>query len=193
MTQTKKFQRLLTAFMALLFTSLSFAQSDSSISARESEDWRKNYIKPHMGLLAGFTNPDQGYDAAAEYGVDVGYQPYVPYGLGAELSSATTEQDDGADLMRTKLLIKGSYNFGGTVPVVRDSYLGLGVGPMLESYGSSSEVAVGFLPYAGFDIPLVARGQAHDYLTLGVMARYLATTSGGPDAFSVNGALKYWF
>lgn len=193
MTHAKKFQRLMTAMFILLFSSLTFAQSDTSVTERTSDDWRKNYIKPHMGLLAGFTNPDQDYDAAAEYGVDVGYQPYVPFGLGAELSSATTELDDGADLMRTKLLIKGSYNFGGTVPVIRDSYLGIGVGPMLETYGSSSEVAAGFLPYAGFDVPLVARGQAHDYLSLGVMARYLATTSGGPDAFSVNGALKYWF
>jgi hypothetical protein len=186
-----KIKMLACAFCAMCFASSGFAQSsDTSVSVEKENNWKRNYPKPHMGLLAGVAHPE-GYNSSAEYGVDMGFQPYVPFGAGVELSSATSSLTNAADLTRTKLLVKGAYNFGGGVPVIKDSYVGVGVGPMLESYGGSTEVAVGFMPYVGFDVPL--QKKAHEYMTAGLAARYLATTSGGPDAFSVNGALKYWF
>lgn len=187
--------RALKIFAALIcaigFSISAFAQSsDTSISVQKENEWRKNYPKPHMGLLAGVAHPE-GYNNGTEVGVDAGFQPYVPFGASVELSTATNDIDNASDLTRTKLLAKGSYNFGGGVPVIKDSYVGFGAGPMLETYGSSTEVAVGIMPYLGFDIPL--QRKSHDFMTAGLAARYLTTTSGGPDAFTVNGALKYWF
>lgn len=174
-----------------IFSNVGFAQNnETTVSTTADTEWKKDFPKPHMGLLAGVVDPES-YDAAAEYGVDVGYQPYVPFGLGLEVTSSTNSIDNQADMTRTKFMVKGSYNFGGSTPVIRESYVGLGAGPMLESFGSDTDVAVGFMPYAGFDVPLQKKSQ--DYMSLGLVARYLTTTSGGPDSFALNGALKYWF
>ena len=150
--------------------------------------------KPHVGLLAGITNGEGTLGSGAEYGIDAGYQPYVPFGVGMEISSATVDRDQGIiddQLVRTKLLIKGTYNFGGTIPVVRDSYVGLASGALLESIANSDRVYLGVMPLLGFDIPL--QDKPSEFMSAGLNARYLISSSGEPNSFSVNGVLKYWF
>jgi len=179
-----------------LMCSIGWAQLEgtpSSTFPKPSEtmdEWR-----PHVGLIAGIANHEGStFDSAFEYGVDVGFQPYVPFGLGLELSTATSEVDVGIfdeELVRTKLLAKGTYNFGGGIPVIKHSYVGLAIGPMLESLAGDDELYIGTAPMLGFDIPL--REKSHDYLSLGLNARYLISSSGSPDAFTVNGMMKYWF
>lgn len=153
------------------------------------DDW-----KPHVGLIAGFANPEGRFQAAAEYGLDIGFQPYIPFGLGVELSTSSNERKEGPiteDLTRTKVLARGTYNFGGGIPVISDSYFGLGVGPIFESRAGSDEVHLGLSPIVGFDIPL--RKRARDFMSLGANAKYLISSGGGPDTLTVAGMLKYWF
>jgi len=142
----------------------------------------------HMGLNMGFNSPEGSYDSAMGFGVDVGFQPYIPYGLGAELFTTEMDADDtNNDDQRTALLAKGSYNFGGEIPVIRHSYVGLGAGPVLT--GSTWDV--GLAPLAGFDIP-VTKLSGKD-LSLGANIKYLATLSDTPDSFMTNFAVKYWY
>lgn len=141
----------------------------------------------HMGINAGLSVPDGSYDTTANLGVDVGFQPYIPFGVGAELFTTEIDADRGEDDQRTALLGRGTYNFGGEVPLIRHSFVGLGAGPVVT--GGTWEI--GIAPMAGFDIP-VTKINGRD-LTLGANAKYLVITSATPDAFMANIAVKYWY
>src|SRR3989338_3181900 len=88
-----------------------FAQGDAEGSSTfpapakpsNTDEWRA-----HLGILAGYTNAEGNYDPALGYGVDWGIQPYIPFGVGAELASTENE----GDLTRTTLLGRATYNFG---------------------------------------------------------------------------------
>ena len=148
--------------------------------------------KPSLGIRTGIANVEGSDEQAWEYGVEAGYQPFIPISIAVELSGYVQESD-GADegMTRTKLLGKGLYNFGGTIPVVRHSYLGAGVGPVYDNRNNEQEFNIGLAPVAGFDIPLSRR--TSEYLSLGATVAYLIVTGDNADAFSANGALKYWF
>lgn len=151
-------------------------------------------FKPHVGLLTGLANPEGNYRSSAEYGITVGYQPYIPFGLGLELSSTYSNVSSGPeqyDLQRTKLLVQGTYNFGGSVPIINKSYVGVAVGPMLESVNSDDSWVIGTMPTVGFDYPF-ALNNGKD-ISAGLNARYLVSSSGEPNTFSVNAMAKYWF
>jgi hypothetical protein len=151
-----------------------------------------SFYSPHVGILAGYSAPEGSYQSNVEYGIDVGFQPYVPFGLGIEVTQANYDADGpGNDLTRTKALAKASYNLGGNIPVIRESYIGVGAGPMLERANGSDVVYMGLMPNLGFDIPL--RNTALEKFSLGANARYLITSSNAPDVFSLNGVAKYWF
>ena len=87
---------------------------------------------------------------------------------------------------RVTLLGRGTYNFGGDIPVLRSSYVGVTTGPMFVD--SNVEWSVG--PLVGFDIPL--QQQTSNFLSLGLQAKYLYTTD-TQDSFSAGLALKYWY
>jgi len=146
-------------------------------------------LKPHVGLVAGSATPEGHYDTGTEYGIEVGYQPYIPFGVGLQLTrmDADSSRSGGEDLERTAALFRGTYNFGGTTPFLRSTYLGLEAGLIFKS-GSTSLASA---PVVGFDIPL--QPEAHRFVSLGANARYLIVEGGEPDAFSVNGAVKYWY
>jgi len=144
----------------------------------------KDMYRIHMGLTAGVSNPNGASESSPEYGINVGFQPYVPFGLGAEIT--TTEMDD-SDIQRTNVLARGTYNFGGDVPVLKSSYVGAVAGPMFID-GDTTEWSIG--PVVGFDIPL--QEKASDFLSLGLTAKYLYTTE-VQDSFSAGLALKYWY
>ncbi len=145
----------------------------------------KDEYKIHMGLTAGVNSPNGDAESSPEFGINVGFQPYVPFGVGAEV--VTAELDD-SDIQRTSVLGRGTYNFGGDIPVLRSSFVGVTAGPMFLD-GDDVEWSVG--PLAGFDIPLTY-GQSSDFLSLGLQAKYLYTTD-TQDSFSAGLALKYWY
>lgn len=144
----------------------------------------KDAYKIHMGLTAGVNSPNGDAESSPEFGINVGFQPYIPFGLGAEV--ITAELDD-TNVQRTSVLARGTYNFGGDIPVLRSSYLGVTTGPMFVD-GDNVEWSAG--PLAGFDIPL--QNKTSDFLSLGLQAKYLWTT-GTQDSFSGGLALKYWY
>jgi len=177
--------------------SFSFANTEgaqlSSIIAQQRPIENRSEYKPHIGVLTGIATPEGNYQSSAEYGVTMGYQPYIPFSIGAEFSHSKNNVSSGsdvADLDRTKLLINGAYNFGGTIPVISKSYIGLAVGPMLESTNSTDRIVVGTMPNAGFDIPFKIKDNS---LSLGLNARYLISSSGASNTFSMNAMAKYWF
>ena len=143
----------------------------------------KDQYRLHMGLTAGVSSPRGDVDSSPEFGINVGFQPYIPFGLGAEV--VTAELAD-SNIQRTSVLARGTYNFGGDVPVLRSSYLGVTAGPMFVD--GQTELSVG--PLVGFDIPL--QNQSSNFLSLGLQAKYLWTTD-SQDALSAGAALKYWY
>lgn len=186
----------LIAFSFLMSSVASYAQMSENEKARVQNKLEgtlptpravedKSMYKIHMGLAAGVSNPKGDAKSSPEYGINVGFQPYIPFGLGAEV--ATTELDN-TNIQRTNLLARGTLNFGGDIPVLRSSYLGVLAGPMFQSANGDTEWSVG--PTAGFDIPL--QDKSSDYLSLGLMAKYLYTTD-VQDSFSAGLALKYWY
>ena len=44
---------------------------------------RTNEYRTHFGINAGINNPEGSRGATPELGIDVGYQPYIPFGIGA--------------------------------------------------------------------------------------------------------------
>ena len=143
----------------------------------------KDQYRLHMGLTAGVSSPRGDAESSPEFGINVGFQPYVPFGLGAEIITAELDE---TNVQRTSVLARGTYNFGGDIPVLRSSYLGVTAGPMFVD--GDTEFAVG--PLAGFDIPL--QNQSSNFLSLGLQAKYLWTTE-TQDALSAGLALKYWY
>lgn len=142
-----------------------------------AEEWR-----PHVGLLAGVTNPEGDQGSFGSYGLEIGYQPVIPFGLGLEFNS--TQNDD---FKRMDLLARGTYNLGGTIPVIRYSYVGVGLGPVFLSDGAELVAA----PIIGFDIPL--RELERSSLSLGLNAKYEFISSSVANVFAMSGVLKYWY
>ncbi len=145
--------------------------------------------RPSVGLKMGVANPEGSYDSAAEVGVDVGFQPYVPFGFGATFAtSKNASQTTAQDLERTSILARGTYNFGGSTPIIRHSWVGVAAGPVFRRDGTD----LGLAPVAGFDVPIQDPGGS--YFSLGADAKYLAlVNSDDSDSLTVTGVLKYWF
>lgn len=155
-----------------LFSTLAFAESKTFPNLRAT--YTRAEYQPHAGLLVGIANPKEG-DTSTEFGLDVGYQPYIPFGLGAEI----TRTND-----RTILLAKGSYNFGGQIPVIHSAFVGVAAGK------DGTETVMG--PLAGFDIPL-SKDDPGSQLTLGGSVKYLFSSNADVQSLSINGTMKYWF
>lgn len=170
-------------------SSVAFAQTEGTntfpkpTKPETVSEWRT-----HMGILAGYTNAEGKFESALGYGVDFGFQPYIPFGVGAELASTENE----GNLTRTTLLGRGTYNFGGSIPVINKSYVGAMLGPVWDSESSNDGVRFGIGPVVGFDLPL-GKEITEKTVTLGLNARYLFVNEGVADTFALNGAMKYWF
>lgn len=185
----------LTSFLAPLFVfSMAHAQ-DSSNTGSTSSTFPKptrtaeETLKPHVGLLAGSAAPEgSGHSSTGAIGVDFGFQPYIPFGVGGEISYYKAPgTGTNSDLERTQILAKGSYNFGGQYAVIKHSYVGVGAGTMIEN----QTALLALVPMVGFDIP-VTRMETTE-ISLGANARYALIEGSTPDALSVNGALKVWY
>jgi len=175
------------AVLGLLFSAHAFsAETGRSVLPDKRPVQQPSEYKPHVGLLFGAAQPEGSGQASSEIGVDIGYQPYVPFGLGVEYTHARI--DDGTDKKdRDTVLAKGTYNFGGTIAVLKDSYVGVALGPVFTSEHTSFAGA----PIAGFDIPL-KRDQSQ-YLSLGAAAKYAIVSDNDVDTFSLTGVVKYWY
>jgi hypothetical protein len=150
--------------------------------------------KPSLGVFAGLADTAQGErNSTVGYGVDVAFQPLIPWSAGIELSRYTAGSDNDRDLNRNKLLFHGAFNFGGTTPVIKDSYAGLMLGPVFDEVGGRWDTEFGVAPTLGFDIPIAMDEAQQTKYTLGANANYLFVTGSNPDAFALNGMLKYWF
>jgi hypothetical protein len=182
-------------FVAIVFGVKSFAAEGSNGSVNSSfPEMRKaepSEYRPSIGITLGLAETDDRSNAAAGYGIEAAFQPYIPFGVAAELSGYTSGSDTGqAGLTRTKLLAKGTYNFGGTNALIRYSYTGFGLGPVMDNIANSTELLLGIEPIIGFDIPLTdwAKG-----FSLGGNANYLFVTGGHDNVFALNAVAKYWF
>ncbi len=185
--------KLVTAAFLFLTGAANAVDSTSSTFPRIDETSGAASWKPHLGLQAGYANPEYDYNAAVEYGIDVGFQPFVPFGLGFEVSTLSSDGQNDQDLDRTKAMVRGTYNFGGTNEFIRISYVGLGLGAVWDSVGNDDAVNLGMAPTVGFDYPIAAFGGESRYLSLGANAKYLIVGANMPDTFSLNGQMKYWF
>lgn len=169
---------------ALIFPMMASAANEtpSSTLPRPTAVTDRSEMKPHLGLFAGAANPEGRDESRGEYGLDWGYQPYIPFGLGVEFSGT---QVNG--MQRTALLGRATYNFGGDIPVIKDTYVGVALGSVISSDGTRLASA----PVVGFDIPLTV---AHaSYLSLGLTAKYLVIEGSTEDALSAGAAIKYWY
>jgi hypothetical protein len=148
--------------------------------------------RPYVGLRAGMADiGGNEYDPSAEYSFEIGFEPTTKLGLAIEYSFLNTDPENSAqDLTRSKLLLKGLYNFKGRTPFIRYSYVGVGAGPVWDKNSKTTNNEFGVAPMIGFDIPIYQRAP----ITLGANANYLFIQDDDvPDVFAVNGAVKYWF
>lgn len=182
-------------FVLIFFSSLPLLAADEtgkSVTPQprpvtESSEW-----KPHVGIIMGAAYPEGNGGASGEFGLDIGYQPYIPYGLGAQYTHSRVDVGDGTQ-DRDTLWVKGTYNFGGDIAILKESYVGLGLGAVF----SSDETAAAVAPLIGFDLPVGNKAAAHelgkDFFTLGASARYAVISNGDVDTFSLNAIVKYWY
>lgn len=180
--------------LILLLSASAFSQAQTEVKKEEDpgptlplvkEVQNKEEARMHMGLNLGINNPEGDHGATPEVGIDVGYQPLIPFGLSLELSTSRFSSTDDEYYKRTTLMTKGTYNFGGDTPVIRYSYFGIATGAVFLNDGTEFGIA----PVIGFDVPLT---DDHTY-SLGYTARYLFVTSKDPDSLITSASLKYWF
>lgn len=182
----------LTAACALFVSIGAMAQTKSGRSAivkpRAVTD--RSELKPHVGLLAGAISPEGAGTVQPEYGVDIGYQPYIPFGLGLEYTHSRLDNNISKS-DRDAVLAKATYNFGGDMTFIRDTYVGVAMGAVF----TPSQTAFVGAPLAGFDIPItgVRNMDNQTALTVGAVAKYSIVGNNELDALSVNGAVKYWY
>ncbi|MDO9184357.1 MAG: hypothetical protein Q7U04_18220 [Bacteriovorax sp.] len=180
----------------LLGSFSSFAQYESSSSSSsenkmegtfpELKSEQTNQYKFSAGVASGVSSPTGDATSSMEYGLVLGFQPIALIGAGVEAN--TTRLDTANDIRQTNVLLRSTYNVGGDVPVLRSSFLGVGLGPVFVS----NRVRWAGAPLVGFDIPLSSK--SHDFISLGLEAKYLfVTNTDVPDLFASTLALKYWF
>ncbi len=162
------------------------AENGKSILTKPRPVQQTNEWRPHVAVLVGAAQPEGSGVAASEFGIDVGYQPYIPYGLSAELNHSRI--DDGSQTKdRNTLWAKGTYNFGGDTMIIKDSYAGVGVGSVFKSDGTSLAIA----PIVGFDIPMDVGER--NFISLGASSRYAIVNDGEVDTLSLAAVVKYWY
>ncbi len=183
----------------LLYSTLASAATEntgqtSRTFVKPTEPVNQSDWKPHIGAMIGMANPEGNFDSAFQYGIDIGFQPYIPFGAGIEISTGQSDRDNNGrheNLRRTQALARATYNFGGTIPVIRHSYFGGALGPVIDSNSPYEGVHLGVAPLIGFDIPL--REVTQKSLSLGMNAKYIFVNDAAPDTFALNGIVKYWF
>lgn len=172
--------------VAFMIYTVSGMTEEKSVMTKPRPVTLASELKPHVGILIGAAQPEGSGITASEFAVDVGYQPYIPFGIAAEFNHAYI--NDGTESVdRNTLWLKATYNLGGTTPVIRESYVGFGVGAVFKPSSTSAAIA----PIAGFDIPVSVT--PNEMFTLGGSLRYAIVGDNEVDTLSVSGVLKYWY
>ena len=167
------------------------AQTSSSTFPAPREVLQEG-LNPSVGIMMGVVNPEGSYRTGAEYGFSASVQPYIPFGLGMQITFSKNQSKEAntRDLDRTTAMIRGTYNFGGTMTVIKNSYVGMMTGPVINQ----DATYFGIAPVVGFDIPVREwSGKYLSYLSVGAEAKYMIVSSNESDGLTVNGVLKYWF
>ena len=167
------------------------AQTSSSTFPTPREVLQEG-LNPSIGITAGVVNPEGSYKSAAEYGIGFAFQPYIPFGLGMSLtfSKNQSKNSNTRDLDRTAAMVRGTYNFGGNITVIKNSFVGVMTGPIINQ----DATYFGLAPVVGFDIPVREwSGKYLSFLSVGAEAKYMIVSSNESDGLVVNGVLKYWF
>jgi hypothetical protein len=170
--------------------SYAFAAENESRTTPESRPVRTEAERaPSLGVIGGITDTHQGFRNGTSYGAEYGWQTYIPFSAAVELSGYVSDHSAAnPTLTRTRLLGKYNYNFGGSIPVIKDSYIGVGAGPVLDNVRNTNTWEVGIVPQIGFDIPIASTN-----LSLGANANYMFIIGPNANALAVNGVAKYWF
>ncbi len=181
-------KKLMLSTLFMMIAANSYAQKNVNTSTvtphRVTED---SGYKPHLGLVAGTSTPEGSNKTGSEFAIDAGYQAYVPFSVGFEISRNSYENENTGMEYRDNLMAKAAYNFGGNIPVIKNSYIGVGAGiSMIENVGHLVSS-----PLLGFDIP-VTRAQENP-LSLGALAKYLVYEGTNPDSLTVAAVVKYWY
>ncbi|MGZ3723574.1 MAG: hypothetical protein ACXVA9_11615 [Bdellovibrionales bacterium] len=146
--------------------------------------------KPSLGLNVGYASTENSRTTLG-WGLEAGFQPIVPFTSAILLGGYTYQGSASAPtLTRTMLMYKAAYNFGGSIPVIKDSYAGVQFGPVFDNINNNYDIEFGAAPVIGFDIPL--SGEMSHY-SLGANANYLFVGGSKNDVFALNGVAKYWF
>ena len=147
-------------------------------------------LKPTIGVSTGFAGTESRRGGTM-YGIEAAYQPVIPFGLGVVLGGYVADHSDTkATLTRTKLMAKGTYNFGGAIAVLKNAYVGSSVGAVNDNESNQNDVNFGFEPTVGFDIPL--KGDLNRW-SIGANANYLFVGGAKDDVLALNGIAKYLF
>ncbi len=189
--------RNLISFTVLVMATSAFAAASdhpagqSSLMPSGHEATTKSEQKPSVGIMSGITDTHDNRRNGTSWGIEAGYQPYVPFGVALQLSGYVSDhKEEMPTLTRTILLAKVNYNLGGDIPVIKDSYFGLGLGPVMDNVANTIDTELGVAPQIGFDIPL---GPEPATFSLGANANYMFVGGSKPDVFALNGVAKYWF
>lgn len=197
-----KITAMLSLFGAACLISIApLAEANTALAAREAtststfptpREVLQEGLNPHVDVTMGLTNPEGSYNSGAEYGFGFGFQPYIPFGLGMSLNhtSNTSKYQGTRSIERTTVLLRGTYHFGGELPLIKYSHFGFATGPVINQ----DATYFGLAPIVGFDIPVQEWiGEYVSYVTIGVEAKYLMVSNNESDGLTINGALKYWF
>ncbi len=166
--------------------------TETSILPVERDVKTLEEAKPSIALMVGTLVPDEGGVATRNFGMDIMFQPRIPFSFGLEAAHAAPESRITGDKMeQTTVLAKAQYNFGGTIPVIRSSYVAVGAGVQFQEADTQFAAA----PIIGFDIPF--RDEAGNFhVSLGANAKYLYVEGNeevDSNATSLNGVVKFWY
>ncbi len=183
-------------YLAIILSSILFYNFAGAIESDVTPEIRAvqedSQFKPHVGLGVGFGDPNGTLDAGGNYTLEAGFQPVIPLSIIGDFTVENYNDDGVGKLVRNRFFVKANYNFGGNIPFIRYTYVGLGAGPMWEDTNIDNELAFGLMPHAGFDYPLnnvIDRSP----LSLGANVSHLYSSSDTPDVFAVRGMVKYWY
>jgi hypothetical protein len=170
------------------------AQNQSVLTTPRKSEGREE-MRPHIGALIGLSNPNDDYGTNLQYGIDVGFQPIIPFSLSMEISRVQTESSDSIDkdLDRVNLLAKANYNFGGNIPVIKNSFVGAALGPIFDNYEGVTYVRLGTGLNLGADFPITSAETMQDVWSIGANVGYLLVSDTDTDTLNVAGVVKYWY
>ena len=145
-----------------------------------------------VGILTGYTSVNlDNYKDSWNFSLEFGFRPIRNFVFAFELGGfSSTGNGNLPSLDRSKVLGKGLYSFLGSIPFIRYTYIGAGLGLVRDRQGESNSTEFGFSPLMGFDIPLEATGNA---ISLGANYNYLFVGGARPNAIELNGVIKFVF